>query len=450
MKRQKWICLLLCAGIFLGLTACGGTEKEGFDTEALEKDARQCVENLVSGDYDSVVGEFNATVSKQLDAKGLEDAWTTTVGSLGSFQEILEVTGEESKGYYVVNVLSRFEGNGLMTKLTYDSEGKIAGLWFSYQAVEAPEATSTDLYEEIPIQVGAGESKVDGFLTLPKNVEKPPVVIFIQGSGSTDMDETIGTAQNKPFQDLAWGLAEKGIASVRYNKRFYQYPDEATALGGNLTVGDEVLSDAAAAVALASSDERLDGDRIFILGHSLGGMLAPKIALDHPEVSGIISMAGTLRGLEDVILDQNREAIAAADMTDEKKQETLTQVEAEVQKVKALTQGDASVTILGISSVYWMSLKESTGTEIAERLTCPVLVLQGSADFQVYPDKDYPLWEETLKSKTDFESHLYDGLNHLFMTTNGKRDVTEYNIAGHVSQTVIDDIAAWIGRVSQS
>ncbi|SMC47558.1 alpha/beta hydrolase [Papillibacter cinnamivorans] len=304
-----------------------------------------------------------------------------------------------------------------------------------------------EFYEEISIRVGAGESKVEGLLTLPKDAEKPPVVILIQGWGNTDMDETLGAAENKPFLEIARGLAAQGIATIRFNKRFYQYPTEVSELGDKATVYDEILNDASAAVTLAAADERLGP--IFVLGHSLGGMLAPKVALDRPEVAGVISLAGTLRWLEDVILDQYRAALSEQEnITLENKEALLSQVAEAGERVKALTADSPGQILLDIPSAYWLSLRETTGAETAKQLTCPVLALQGTEDYRVFPETDYPLWTETLGNQVT--GHLYDGLNHLFMPWNGKRDTTEYDTPGHVSQAVIDDIAEWVGRVSQS
>jgi dienelactone hydrolase len=101
-------------------------------------------------------------------------------------------------------------------------------------------------------------------------------------SGPNDRDETIGP--NKPFQDLAWGLASQGIAVLRYDKRTRVYPAQFVALP-NATVKEETIDDALAAVALLRNTPNIDQHRIFVLGHSLGGMLVPRIGLAVQEAS---------------------------------------------------------------------------------------------------------------------------------------------------------------------
>lgn len=136
--------------------------------------------------------------------------------------------------------------------------------------------------EEISIE-GDPAYPLAGTLTLPEGTDNPPVVILIHGSGSSDRNETI--SGNTPFRDIAWGLAERGIASIRYDKRYYTYPDAASD-PASVTIEAEVLEDADAAIALAMADDRLDHSRVYILGHSLGGMLTPAIAASHPQLAG--------------------------------------------------------------------------------------------------------------------------------------------------------------------
>ena len=100
--------------------------------------------------------------------------------------------------------------------------------------------------------------------------------------------------------------------------------------------------------------------------------------------------------------------------------------------------------LLGIPVRYWKSNKEYCGENFIDQVEMPVLILQGDTDFQVYPEKDYVLWQETLAGRDNAVFHLYEGLNHLMMPTQGKRDITEYSVKGHVDEQVIDDIAEFI------
>jgi dienelactone hydrolase len=237
-------------------------------------------------------------------------------------------------------------------------------------------------------------------------------------------------------------LAKQGVATLRFNKRYYQYPRTAPT---NITIQDEVLKDVALAIVFAKEDEHTKNSKIYVLGHSLGGMLAPYIAQTNSDVSGIVILAGTPRKLEDVILDQNIAAITVTkNKTDAEKQAMIATVQVEVDKVKNLKDSDPSITLFGVPSSYWLSLNKIDTPAITKNLTIPILILQGSADFQVSPEVDYKAWQDLLKDKSNVTFKLYDKLNHLFIVTNGKKDITEYSKKGTVDKQVITDIAAWI------
>ncbi|CAM4420202.1 dienelactone hydrolase family protein [Paenibacillus typhae] len=93
-------------------------------------------------------------------------------------------------------------------------------------------------------------------------------------------------------------------------------------------------------------------------------------------------------------------------------------------------------------------MQQQDTAELAGKLNKPVLVLQGADDFQVYADKDFVQWKEVLKHNPSAEFKLYPGLNHFFVNYDGKGAGTleEYYVPGRVSDQVITDIGAWIGR----
>lgn len=296
--------------------------------------------------------------------------------------------------------------------------------------------------ETIKIKIGDAPYALDGILSLPKGVLNPPVIIMVQGSGQSDYDETISLTN--PFKDIGSGLAKKGVATLRFNKRYYQYPRTAPV---DITIQDEVLKDVALAIDFAKDNEHTKNSNIYVLGHSLGGMLAPYIAYTNTDVSGIILMAGTPRKLEDVILDQNIAAITVmTNKTDAEKKTLIASVQVEVDKVKNLKDKDPAIKLFGVPSSYWLSLNKINTPEITKNLTIPILILQGSADFQVSPNVDYKAWQDLLIGKSNVTFKLYDKLNHLFIMTNGKKDISEYSKRGTVDKQVISDIAAWIKK----
>ena len=162
------------------------------------------------------------------------------------------------------------------------------------------------MYSE-KIVVGAGtEYPLNGLMTLPSDLSKPvPAVVMVHGSGASNMDEKV--LKLTPFKDLAEGLARHGAASLRYDKRTFVHARRMIR-NKHLTVKEETIEDALLAVQMLKRDPRIDHDRIYILGHSMGAMLAPRIDAEGADVKGLIMMAGTPYRLEEIVLRQLRQA----------------------------------------------------------------------------------------------------------------------------------------------
>jgi fermentation-respiration switch protein FrsA (DUF1100 family) len=188
---------------------------------------------------------------------------------------------------------------------------------------------------------------------------------------------------------------------------------------------------------------------VFVLGHSLGGMLIPRIGSADPALAGLIVMAGPARPLEDAIVEQTK-YLAMADGTispDEQKQiDEMTKLQADV---RALTPADAETDrkLFNTPASYWLDLRGYDPPSAAAKLNQPVLVIQGGRDYQVTPD-EFARWKQALASKKNATFHLYPTLNHLFIAGEGKSLPAEYDRAGHVDGQVVDDIAKWIAAVS--
>lgn len=450
MKAYNTVAALLASALLL--CGCFGNAEENSDVSAAQKSessysdsstdevgdlcalAQSLSVNMAEGDFSETVKLFSPALSEQLDENSLKTAWKSTTSAIGEFAEFSEVSEEQSGGNTVVTAVLRYEKSGLKVSITFNSDGKIDGIWLNYCVL--PESGET--YTEQAIKIGQYE--LDGLLTLPNDMENPPVVILVQGSGQTDMNETIGA--NVPFEDIAYGLVDNGIAVIRYNKRYYQYPELAN---DEITVRDEVTEDVSAAVEYAKTVCGEDG-KIIIAGHSLGGMLAPEICAENPDVDGMVSLAGSPRQLADIIYDQNEAALKSAELTGDEISAQLEMLKEETEKIKSLSENDTGE-YLGVNARYWKSLNEINTAETAKSLDIPMLFLQGGEDFQVYADKDFALWKEYLSGRDNCTFKLYDGLNHLFMISNGKADSSEYDVKGSVSSEVTDDISEWINNI---
>ncbi|WP_019911243.1 alpha/beta fold hydrolase [Paenibacillus sp. HW567] len=395
---------------------------------------------------------FSEDVKKALPAAGLQQAWESTAALFGEFIKLSNVTSHSENGQIIIAGKVSFLKGDLVITTAVNSSGKIIGLRFSLPASSAPELKLPEGVTEEDVTVGAGTAHpLKGVLTLPKNAAHPlPSVVLVQGSGASDYDET--AYAYKPFRDIAYGLARQGIAVIRYDKRNHAYPQEFTgAAGARITVKEETVEDAIAAAKLLKQDNRLDPGKVYLTGHSLGGMLAPRIDADGGDFAGLILLAGTPRSLWEIMYDQNKAFLDAMDNANPLKAQGNAALDAELTKAKSLSaltleQALAAPDVFNTPVYYFKEMDSHNTADLARKLTKPVLVLQGSDDFQVYADKDFPLWKEVLKGDAAASFKLYPGLNHFFINYDGAGAGTtaEYNIPGMVDSQVITDIGEWI------
>jgi dienelactone hydrolase len=417
--------------------------------------AREFLAALGKGDFALAARDFDETMTKVSGPDKLETLWKEQLPKqLGAFKKQTSARREQLGAYEIALVTCEFEKATLDARVVFDKTGKIAGFGFVPSGppakYEAPGYADPARFEEKEVVIGTGEWKLPGTLTLPKGSGPFPGLVVVHGSGPNDRDESLGP--NKPFRDLAWGLATRGIAVLRYDKRSRVYGARIVAdpkLEATMTVKDETIDDALAAAAMLQKTEAVDKGRVFILGHSLGGFLMPRIALAAKPlgVAGFISLAGLTRPLEDTILRQLKYLSGlSGGAASEAEKKRLEEIEGAVRKIKALTDADkmSTIKLLGAMPTYWLDLRGYNPPELAKSVTKPMLILQGSRDYQVTTE-DFENWKAALGSRQDVELHLYPKLNHFFFEGKGLIMPTEYvQVHGSVAPYVIGDIAAWI------
>ncbi len=287
-----------------------------------------------------------------------------------------------------------------------------------------------------------------GILTLPDDLGKPvPAVVFVHGSGSSNMDEKV--YKLTPFKDLAEGLAEKGIASIRYDKRSFAHAFKLLK-EKDMTVRQETIEDAVLAADLLKNHPNIDPEKVFIVGHSMGGMLAPRIDAEGGNFRGLILLAGSPRKLEEIMLAQTREMIPlSGKLTRFILEKQIKTLESTFHGLYDLTNEEAKAKKIGggTTAYYFKEMGEHSVESYLHKLTKPILVMQGSKDFQVKADVDFVLYQQLLSDHPDATFKLYENLNHCFVpSVYGRIDKAkqEYKVEQHIGEDVISDIATWI------
>ena len=286
-----------------------------------------------------------------------------------------------------------------------------------------------------------------GILTLPEGSGPFPAVVLVHGSGSSNMDEKVGKLT--PFKDIALGLAQRGIASVRYDKRSYAHGLKMVLDKGRpITVWEETIEDALLAAALLRSDSRIGP--VFLLGHSMGAMLAPRVECAGGDFRGLILLAGTPRRLEEVLLEQTREAMAdLPGFTRKIASKQLKKLEKAFDGLYDLPDEAAKAKKVGGGTTlyYFKEMGQPTVADWLAKTHKPMLIMQGERDFQVKASVDFAMYKELLGDRENVTFKLYPGLNHAFVPARfdsiaqAKKEFTPQR---HIGPEVLDDIADWI------
>lgn len=397
-------------------------------------------------DYEAAAKDFDEAVRKALPPDKVKELWQGLHKKLGPLKHQGTPKTETKGKYDFVILVCQFDKLTLDARFTFTGDGKIAGLGFVPAATteyKAPDYVKRDAFREVEVKINEGSAwELPATLSVPNGDGPFSAVVLVHGSGPNDRDETV--LANKPFRDLAWGLSSRGIAVLRYEKRTRVHGEKM--VGKDYpTVKEEVVDDALAAVALLRTKKEIDPKRVFVLGHSLGGLMAPRIGEQDDKIAGLIILAGNARPLEDLVLEQLTYLYSLEGTTEEQKAE-LQKIKEQVARVKdpklaADTPGKELP--LGVPGGYWLSLRDYHPDKTAAKLRMPMLILQGERDYQVTME-DFALWKKHLDERKNVALKSYPRLNHLFMDGEGKAKPDEYMKAGHIAREVIDDIAAWL------
>jgi dienelactone hydrolase len=423
--------MLIRAFTFLALSSILLEAQQAQDPVAL---ARKAVDLLLAGQYSEFHQMSTADVQKGLPVAELTKL-VASFKAYGAMEKIGDPQVMKSGPNSIVTLPVKFANQNINFRVVINSSGLVAGIFQLPGAVDwkRPDYSKPDSFKERDVTFGEDDWKLPGTLTVPNGSGPFPAAVLVHGSGPNDRDETVGGA--KVFKDLAEGLATRGIAVLRYEKRTKQYGPRMAALK-NLTVEEETVDDAVKAVALLRTLPEIDGKRVFVIGHSLGGYLAPRIAEQDGKLAGIVILAGNVRPMEDLLVEQAQYLGATGTPLENAK---VLQA-----KIKKLESGDDDApSIGGVPAAYWVDLKGYDPAAFAKKLAMPMLILQGERDYQVTMT-DFGLWKASVGSAKGVVMKSYPPLNHLFVTGEGKSLPAEYSRPGHVAPQVIADIAAFI------
>ena len=322
-----------------------------------------------------------------------------------------------------------------IARLEFNPDCQITALEFPAE-YELPTYADPEAYTERELTIQTGEVELGATLSVPDDVDDPPGVVLVHGAGGHDRDYTGGP--NKFLKDLACGLVSNGVAVLRYDKRNFVADVPLT----DHHIDTVVVDDAVAAATRLGETDVVASDRVFVVGHSLGAICAPRIATHHGELAGI--------GMLDAVPIPHTETMPLAvrdrwtrdGAVNEYGQRQIDKVEAATDRVEAGEVADDEV-VLGLPGAWWNSLNDYDHVAEAKSRSIPTFVAMSGRDTDLY-ETAFEQWKDELpESRRQVE--YYADLNHYYQRGSLAAAYLEpVMFRKPPAEVVISDLVSWL------
>lgn len=236
--------------------------------------------------------------------------------------------------------------------------------------------------------------KLNAVYTYINDGKAHPAVLLIAGSGPSDCDETIGAL--KPFEDIARGLAQEGVNSLRVDKRTFGYGADFDIKFG---IEEECLDDCNAAIEYLKS-QNISG--LYLFGHSLGGQIATELAAYTVGIDGMILFNSSARHLADIACDQ----YVAIDPANK-----ATYISYADAAKKATESSAKGYYYYSASDYYWASYNKINIAKNISKANMKTLIINSKFDKQSF-DEDLNLWSTLFSGSAKISICVYDDISH--------------------------------------
>ncbi len=424
--------------------------------KTLEEKTKSLTELLAKRDFDKFKESISEEFKKATEGQDL-DVFKMLEKELGAYKEITKTEIEIQNGYYLTDSTLQFERGTVDQTIAFNGEMVADGVnYLNMKKDIVPEEGE----KEITLDAGTGYP-VKGMIKMPKGELKAGIVI-VDGSGPNDMNMTLG--QNKMMKHLSDQLAEKGFAVLRFNKRTYQYGKELAKIGmqNKTLIKDEFIDDAAEGLKTLAKEQGIPTDKLFILGHSQSGSYLPVINETAGNLAkGYIILSGTPTNIAELSKKQLEKVIEeGSENADEEQVKMMKQnIKTNDELLKKIeTMSDEELNKpenypFGIPGVYVKDLMKYDPIKLYNDSKLPVFIRNAEFDKQV-PVSEIELWKKGLDKNENDSIEEVKGANHMMQPSDGKTKLAnlitdEYQKDAPIVSSVIDDIAAWIEKITK-
>ncbi len=398
---------------------------------------------LMHSQYDSTLVLFDDEMKKLFPVEQMYGFWESLEYTFGDFVELGEPEVSQEDSLCVVDIKIVFKRAKMKLRTAWHNN-LASGLFIVPDQVlyQPANYVNASKYYELKIKTAVKGFENDGILTMPSGVAKAPVVIIVGGSGPTDKDGSIGP--NKPYRDIAEGLATRGIAVYRYNKRTVAH---AKKMNKDITVKEEYLTDLLTVIKQLKKQPGINANHIFILGHSQGGYLLPYFAKHAKNIKGYIGLAPGFKNMEDAIYKQLNYLKSISKNSADTLMLNKMLSYAGYMKTNLQKNTPADSLMPGLTANYLLHLQSINPKNMVNYLTAkPLLILHAEKDYQV-DEEDLELWVNYYGEICEFNAITVEAANHAFIkvnTTNAYCTPRDYQIPGNVDENVILLLEKWI------
>ncbi len=398
--------------------------------------------------FDSIYNIQDAEMKRKVDANDYETMWNNFIENYDSLASVGETSVTKKDSLWVTVTKISFVKKDYNLKLTINNNNQLAGIFFTNTKINhtPPAYINTLLFYEVKLNVPTKGIESEGVLSIPKGNEKHPIVIIVGGSGPTDKDGTIGA--NKPYKDLAWALAAKGVAVYRYDKRTANSSNLKGVETDKFTMEQEYLIDLKNIANTLSKDKRFDAKKIVIAGHSQGGFMIPYFKMNLPKVAGFIGLAANYQTIAEIIPNQLAYLSNLNNDSTTKAAYSPLVAKANYTKNHIYDEHANNDSLFpGLTIAFLRHMDKYKPDNIASVLNKkPMLFIQGARDYQVTP-AELNLWKNKLKNACCATYIQFEKLNHMLLVGEGKSTPSEYNLPNNVPEYVATEIANWVKKL---